>query len=319
MADADYQVTSAEDANGRILSGVGASVEDLEKTMERHAPDVPAAPSEPVAPETPAEPKQTRGQKRFSELTSERDKERQAREAAERERDELRQQLARQANQPAPVPSVQRTESEPPKATEKPQKFPYTFDTWQAAHPQDDYDDFVTAKALWTFQQQNDLDARIRRTIDADRSQRELTTTIQSMLTKGKELHADFDTVRTTGPGSQVTIPGPKLEAILKSPDAAHYIYEIAKDGALAQQLASASDIEFGMLLAGISPKPANGAPLASPSPVVPPPAPYQPVGGGSKSTALPLEDLVKRGGHDFDKSGYREKRAAELGRGRRR
>jgi hypothetical protein len=51
----------------------------------------------------------------------------------------------------------------------------------------------------------------------------------------------------------------------------------------------------------------------------VPPPAPYQPVGSGSTTTALPSAELARKGGYDFDKSGYREKRAAERGVSRRR
>ena len=333
----DYAVTSVEDAQGRILSGVGATVEDLEKTMERHAPPEPETPVEAPAtqqPPPPQESKPTRGQKRFSELTSERDKERHAREAAERERDELRAKLAAGTTQPAsrPADDARITASpqhsgEVSRGSDRPehQRPPEPdFEKDYEAHVGEKYQTYGAAVQAFNRDyvqwSQAEIDARIRSSIEADRASREFTSTIQQTLTKGKELHPDVDAVRTQGPGSQIVLPGPKLEAIVKSPYAAHFIYEIAKDAALAQRLASASDIEFGMELARISPS-ATSAPPASP--VVTgssmPPAPYQPVGSGSKTTAPPLDDLVKKAGHDFDKSGYREKRAEQLGRLRRR
>src|SRR6185295_517765 len=96
MSEADLTVTSVEQ-DGRVLSGVGATTEQLEQVMERHAPpepdekpEAPAQPAEPVAEPTE---KLTRGQKRFQALSTERDAEKAAREAAEKERNELRAQL----------------------------------------------------------------------------------------------------------------------------------------------------------------------------------------------------------------------------------
>jgi len=323
MSD-DLTVVSVEDAQGRILSGAGADPDQLADTMERHAPDEPAAsPSQPSAApvETSSEPKQTRGQKRFAELTSERDKAKNEAAAIAKERDELKQRLEAASRVTAPeAPKA----PEPQKAKEK---FPFTFDAYIAAHPDEDYDDFVTAKAVWTMQQQTglssqtDIDATIRRSIEADRASRTHADRLEQVKTRGRQAYADFDAVLAAPHVSANNWPIDKLTMLAELETPEHIQYALAKDPTLAETLRTEPNlIKFGMAIAQLMPK-AAVAPLAStaPSGPVTPPAPYQPVGAGSKTTAPPLGDLPKKGGFDFDKSGYRERRAAERGVTRRR
>ena len=101
----DPNALVSHEVDGRILTGVGTTVDDLAETMDRHAEPEPEAPAATPAVPTPqprddAGKYKTRGQRRFDELTREReDARREASEvkaraeAAERERDELRPSL----------------------------------------------------------------------------------------------------------------------------------------------------------------------------------------------------------------------------------
>ena len=106
--DANTQVS--HEVNGRTLSGMGASPDQLEAVMERHAPEEPAPSGTAGTPTTaeggaePPAPQPTRVQKRFAELTAERDAAKAEAatakaelEALARERDELK------ARTPAPA------------------------------------------------------------------------------------------------------------------------------------------------------------------------------------------------------------------------
>jgi hypothetical protein len=120
-------------------------------------------------------------------------------------------------------------------------------------------------------------------------------------------------------PHAQAPLGEQKFTYILSLPNAHHVAYALAKDPALYQKAVTANPIEFGQLIAAVAP-PSSVASPASTGRVgsVPPPAPYQPVGSGSKTTA-PTSAEATKGGYDFDKSGYRERRAAERGVTRRR
>ena len=324
MSD-DLAEVSVESGD-RVLTGVGATEESLAKTMERHE-----APAEPAAEPIPV--KKSRGQERYAQLTSERDKERNAREAAERERDELRARLsappvhapapddgARSASHQGSVPaSGTGTESASRAGStgSTPVKYPYNFDSYIAANPDADYDDYVTAKAVWTFQQsQPDLDTVVRQRIEADAASRTQADRESKEIDRGRQRYADFDAVLKGASHLWANNwPDHIVEAIGKMDEPEHARYALAKDPTLAEKIRTMNPILAGMEIAKLMP-PSGAVALASTSSAgsVTPPAPYQPVGSGSKTTAPPLDELATRSGYDFDKSGYREKRAAERG-----
>ena len=90
--------------------------------------------------------------------------------------------------------------------------------------------------------------------------------------------------------------------------------YAIAKDADLATRLSKMSDVEFGMALAAVAPVAAVASTASTARTVVPPPPPYQPVAGGGSTTVPSSADLAERSTEDYDRSGYREKRAKERG-----
>jgi hypothetical protein len=332
MSEADLTVTSVEQ-DGRVLSGVGATTEQLETVMERHAPPEPEDKPEPTAQpaETPPEPteKLTRGQKRFQALHAELDAVKAAKEVAEKERHELRAQLEAARRQPTPA-AVAPTQTPP--APAHPEKTPST-----RAKPTVDgigttyqtYEEFIEDLADWKSEQRLaalNVDQRIRQNLEADHQQRRVQDRFTAVRTEALKHYPDFDTVIQSGPGAVVNLSSDpaladaRTQYVLNHPAAPHLMHTIAADATLANRLASLSDIDFGIELARLVP--------ADPSSVSPPslgvravssaPPPYQAVGSGSKTTVLPSAELVKKAGFDFDKSGYRERRAAERGVNRR-
>lgn len=326
MSESDYTVVSAEDANGRVLSGVGVDVERLEQTVERHAPNEPvASPAEPAKEPTQPE-KEPRGRVRFSKLTSELEETKKAREAAERERDEFKQKW--ESAQKAPV-------AEPVRSTGTP--LPTRAPVEAREKPKEDevgtkyqtYADFIEDLADWKAEQRlakENFDAKIRASIDADHSSRAFRETVSTIQERGRKAYPDFDAVLKSGPGTNVNFGSTpeqwtaRAQYIVQHPHSEHLQYAIAKDGALAQKLAAMSDFEWGSAISALAPSSAVASPASTaPRESSTPPPPFQPVGSGSKTTALPLDDLPKKGGYDFDKSGYRERRAEQRGRLRRR
>ena len=321
-------VTSVEQ-DGRTLSGVGASAEALETVMERHAPpdptpDAPAAPAAAVASETPAAPV-SRGRQRYSDLTKARDDEKARADAAERRASELE---ARLSAPPAAASPGADTRPAPaaPAAAASAFDFP-DYDAYLQTHPETSYDAWrraeIAAFSDWK-DAQTDLPARIREVLDGDRARAEFGQTVRSIYAKGRDAYADFDTVLASGPGAGILL-GPtedegrsRVDYIVRHPRSEHLQYAILKDATLAKRLASLDAIHFGLELEKIAPS-GSGASPASPARAgsVTPPAPYQPVGSGSSTTVSPSAELAKRG-FDFDKSGYRERRAAERGARRR-
>lgn len=314
MAEApDSSAVVSVEQDGRTLSGVGTTEEALHAVMDRHAPaDPDAPPAEPSPPSDTAPPveppKPTRGQARFSELTQ-KAKDAEAKAAAlEKERDDLKARLSQAAPAvQAPRPeSAAPVQSRPEPAT-KPRPQIDQFATW---------DDYETARDTWVQEQTIQalkLDERINQRLDYERSQQQFLTQVEQTRVSARKVYADFDEVITKGPGAQVLMSRDRLEAIIAAPHSEHLQYLIAKDGALAQRLAQASPIAFGMELAKLAPAsqlPANG----QSQPQAPPPAPYQPVGAGSPTTLTPSSELASKG-FDFDKSGYRSRRDQELGR----
>lgn len=317
----DTNTVVSVERDGRILSGAGADADTLHEVMDRHAPPDKAAPdpspapaassADPsVAPPAPSQVKPTRGQARFSELTEQRKQAETRAEAAERERDELKARLSQQAapqaeprrepQQQPPVSPPQYTRPEPSE-DEVGDKYP----TYAA---------FTRDQALWVLeQQQQQFDQRMRQAIEWDRSQRAYQDQVKATQDKGRELYADFDQVLASGPGGQIQMPVEKIQAIYAAPNSPSLQYTIMKDAALAQRLAQMSPIAFGLELAklsGSTPQPGNSKPAPAVSQA---PAPFQPVGTGSKSTVPSSGELAGKT-YDFDASGYRAKRAAERG-----
>ena len=177
------------------------------------------------------------------------------------------------------------------------------------------YADFAEDLADWKVEQRLaalDLDARIRHGIEADRTTRSHTDRVSGIIARGRETFQDFDAV-LQAPHMLREWPADKLAAIAGLDAPEQIQYALGKDPDLAERLRQASPVQFGLELAKLITPQAAASPASSVvgSPVVP--APYQPVGSGSKTTAIPSSELTKAG-FDFDKSGYREKRAAERG-----
>lgn len=333
-APTDLTPVSAE-RDGRVLAGVGATVADLEKVMERHAETPNPAPEEPKPdtgggdPSPSQQPKQTRGAKRFDQLTGEREAEKRRADAAEAELTKLKAELAQRAAAALPVASSPAAAE--PSVSPAPAA-PAAPSPTRAKPSEDDigtkyqtYGEFVEDLADWKSEQRLaalDFDARIRQSIEADRASRSFADEVGQKLAKGRAVYPDFDAVLEHGPGAVVPMGtsaeqrDARIKAIMASPHSEYLLYTIAKDAVLAQGLAQMSDIEFGSALTRLVPTDPSVASPASTEGRVPvvAPAPYQPVGSGSKTTVLPSAALVQKAGYDFDKSGYRERRAAERG-----
>jgi hypothetical protein len=182
------------------------------------------------------------------------------------------------------------------------------------------YAEFTRDQSRWVVEQeraaiQADFDSRIRAGIEADRAERGFFETVNKTFTTAKERYPDFEAVRANGPGAQVNFSGERLQWILSQPEAPDILYAISKDGVLAHRLATIPDMEFGVAVSRLASQSAASPVSASVGSSVP--APYSPVGSSSRTASVPLSDLPKKAGYDFDSSGYREKRARELGRKR--
>lgn len=322
----------SHEQGGRILSGVGASTDDLAATMDRHTPaEQQVEPTEPAAPDAKASPAPeaqpaapveaapekplTRGQKRFAELTRERED---ARREAAALKTEIETLKARAASPPTPAAVPQPSAAAPEPAKKLADTRPKPTEDEIGAKYQT-YADFVEDLADWKAEQRLaalNFDARIRTSIEADRASRSFQDTVSTVLDAGRKAFTDFDAVRAT---SDVMLPAKVLETIFAMEQPAHVIYHLAKNRPLAEKIATSDPYQAGLLLARLVPA-STGATPASPAvpAVTPPPPPYQPVAAGSKTTVTPSAELVKAGGYDFDKSGYRERRAAERGAHRR-
>jgi hypothetical protein len=319
----ETDVIARHEQDGRVLSG-GTDSDRLAETMERHAPPESDAGGTTVKDQavetgspTPAAPdaKPTRGQQRFAELAKARDEQKARADAAERERDELK---ARISAPPAatPAPAAEPTK---PAATQPPTAAEFDFpeyEAWEQANPGKDWNVYrraeLNAYADWRDKQAN-IDGRIAQTIAQREAAREMRTVVDGTHAKGREAYADFDAMLTSGPGAGIDLhadpvkAGQRCDFIFRHPQSEHLQYAIMKDAALATKLAGMSDIEFGLELSRLS------APAAPPQRAErkPPAAPYQPVNGNTPTVAPSAAELAGKG-HDFDASGYREKRAAE-------
>ena len=319
MADAvavDPNLPVSHEQDGRILTGVGTTVEALAATMERHSPeDVPVdvPPAVGDAPPVPLpSPKKSKGPQRFFELTEEREAARREAAEAKARAETLERELTELRAKPAaPVAPV----ATPP-ATPAAADFTYpTYDVALAQNPSLAWEDWVTdrarAAAQWELKHV-DLDAQIKSRIDADWSARAAAHELEQVNVRGRASYADFDAV-VKAPHMNTPWPPEKINAINGMGSPEHLKYALAKNPVLAEELRTEPNlIQFAMKLSSLLPQRA-ASPASAPASVVVP-APYQPVGSGSTTTAVPSSELPKRAGFDFDKSGYRERRAAERG-----
>ncbi len=311
------EVVSVEQ-DGRVLSGVGVDADALRETMDRHTPDEPAK-TEPavVGPADNGQPeaKPTRGSRRFSALEHERDEAKAHAAEIARERDELKARLAAApAPRSEPTPSPVAAPVVPPAATRlKPSED-------QVGTKYQSYADFVEDLSDWKAEQRiaalklDSIDARIQSSIEADRASQRHATKVDEVISRGRTTYPDFDAVlqaphMTVHPWSKE-----KIDEIIALDHPEIIQYRLGKDPVLAESLRSEPSLaKFGMriqqlMTAAAVVSPASTAPTSSVAP-----RPYQPVGSGSKTTVTPSAELAKTG-YDFDKSGYRERRAAERG-----
>lgn len=337
MSESDLQPVSVEH-DGRVLTGVGVSVEQLEETMARHAPESSAPASPEVTPasgpaaapaaEASADVPKTKGRARYSELTAERDTAKREREEAQRERDAIKAELEALKSRPAPEPAPAPPASTAVSAADPADEFEFpSYEEALAKYPTLDWNQWdrerLKAFAQWNtahVTRQLNLDARISSSIEAVQASRQAADRLASIRTRGKAAYPDFDAVLQAPHVAQANWPLEKLQAIFELDTPEHVQYALAKDPALAERLRTEPNIvRFGMAIAQLIPA-ASGAAPASPGSTgsVIAPAPYQPVGSGSKTTVTPSAELAKKG-FDFDASGYRERRAAERGVTRRR
>jgi hypothetical protein len=315
MSDSELETVSVEQ-DGRVLTGVGADPAELEEVMERHAPpaDPKAAPVTPDKVATPVEPtiKKPRGQARFDQLTAERETAKREADAAKAEAAELRRQLDASR---APAPEAPKTPAAEPQQPQPTRAKPTEAEVGSKYAA---YGDYVEDLADWKAEQRLaalDFDATIRRSIEADRASRTHEERLAQARTRALVIYPDFDTVMQAPHSSAQNWPLEKLAAIFALPEPEHVQYALGKDPVLAERLRTEPNLAlFGMELAKLIPAGGVASPAStSQAGTVVPPAPYQPVGGGSKTTVPPSSELASKG-FDFDKSGYREKRAAERG-----
>src|SRR5262245_2577834 len=172
MSETDLTPVSAEQ-DGRVLTGVGVTKEALETVMERHAETPDPAPPEPKPDTGPAEPvpKQTRGARRFDQLTGEREAEKRRADAAEAELTKLKAELAQRAAVVPPATSSPVSAEPVAPAAPSPTRAKPTED--EIGTKYQTYGDFVEDLADWKAEQRFaalDFDARIRTSIEADRA-----------------------------------------------------------------------------------------------------------------------------------------------------
>ena len=319
MASDSLEVVSVEQ-DGRVLSGVGADADALRETMDRHTPDeTPATEAAPVAETAPTSqepPKLARGRQRYSELTKARDEANARAEAAEREREELKAKLAAvpaRSEQATPIAQAPAPVARPAATREKP-----TEDQVGSKYPS--YADFVEDLADWKAEQRLaalDWDKRIREQVSNSFAEQEETRKLHArsieVATRGRAAYKDYDAT-LNAPHLQENWPGDKFQVLASLDNVEHILYQLGKDPALHNSLLQEPNLaKFGMRVQQLM----TAVPVASqastgPASFVPPP-PMQPVGSGSKTTVPPSAELAKHG-FNFDKSGYRERRAAERG-----
>lgn len=304
--DPHAEVSHVQD--GRVLTGVGVSVDRLAETMDRHS-EPAAAPETTETPADPAAPV-SRGRQRFSELTRERDEAKAAREAAEKERDELKARVSQ------PAPASQPTPAPQPTPQTEPQTFSFPkYEAFVASvNPQASYDDWQDAKdeARYQWRVQHDLNQRLNDRFVQQQQAQTFQQALGTVQARGRTAYPDYDTVMQNGAGASIPIARDIVDAnnrfqfLLQHPASEHLQYAIAKDATLANRLQNLSPFEFALEVAKLAPAPQE----APRSTYTPPPAPYAPVSSGSATVPPSSADLATKGNYEA----YRSRRATERG-----
>lgn len=255
--------------------------------------------------------KPIRGQKRFDQLTFER-------EEAKREADKARSEAAalkaeleslRTKSAPSDVKQVE-AKSEPAQAetkTKSTAKRPTLEDFLDQQDPLKAYNDALST--YYESQIAEQIDARLGARLEADRASRQLTQTVADTKERGKSAYRDFEAVLSK---SDVALPEPILWAVYHDPNAEHIIYALASDDDLAKEVAQMRDpLQLGRVLGRLgsvgasAPSPASSAPAKSQAP-----RPFQPVSGASRTASKSLQELAESG----DVDAYKARRHAEMG-----
>ena len=307
-------LVSHEDSKGRVLSGMGADVEKLAETMERHAPaEKPAAPAE-AKPDAPAGEPVSRGRQRFSDLSHERDTARAEAAAAKaereqiaRERDELKARLEKPAA-PAEKPAAEKPAA--PAAPTRPEP-----EVEEIGTKYQSWNEYARDHTKWVMEQERvasagSIQEQVRSLLDQERAHARFVSVVEASRERGRKAYPDFDKLME-GPAAQTLLGRTEDEGakrvlfIANHPQSEHIQVAILRSPELAQRIQQADDYTFGTIVAGLVPseKPASPA-------WTPPPAPHPTVGASSPTTTVSSSELAKKG--DFD--AYRATRARERG-----
>jgi hypothetical protein len=326
----DTQV-SHTDASGRTLSGMGADVDRLAETMERHAPE-PANPADgqPAAADQPP----SRGRQRFADLTREREearaetvKERAAREALEKEVAELRAKSTQTAD------PTKATNPATPAEQPKRDRFP-SFDAW-LAKPENTaklqrgadgqpteastlaaYDDWLDARSDHHYEARRASEREAEARTNAQRDFETLQKNYVEKLGDARKKYADYDTAIAAAPKVSMAVVRAVMEI---GPDAAYYLATHPDEAAglsndtdvdpnnpaFAATVATTRRFLSSVLAASQRTAEKPKAPAWTP-----PPAPHPSIGGGAATTAPTSAELAKKG----DYESWRVQRAKERG-----
>jgi hypothetical protein len=326
-ATTEQAQVSIEMPDGVTLTGIGGDTEALREQFETRQDEI--APAAPVveAPKPAAEVKPpTRGQKRFAELTREREDANRRAEAAEAK---LKEFEAKQAAPvaAAPVAPVQSPALPVPAApvapvvpaVVQPTRPEPTEEEVGTKYPT--YSAFVKDLAAWTVEQERtklyaDIDARSTARIEADRASRTRMSYVNDQVfPAGKAAYQDFDAVLSA---NTTITPHVVHDAILALPDpksAADVLYLLSKDQAKLTEVISlaVNPLKLGIAIAQLIPRESVALP-ASTAPVVRTtnaPAPPQPVGAGSRTTSPSIEELASKGEYEAYKAARAAQRAS--------
>jgi len=287
--------TSVEMPSGIVMTGAGAH--DVESVEAIETP-----PSQPVAEGA----KPSRGQKRFAQLTHEREEATRRAEAAEAELRTLKaQQISAPSAQP-PAERVQPPATTQPAAAQPTRPKPLESDIGTKYKTLSEYFEDLGS---WQFEQREaalfqTFDARLQAGIEADRASRTRIDHAQSVFTAGRAAYPDFDTTLATV--DDIILSPSHQDAILKMPNAERLLYALAKDRETLQAVAKETDpVMLGVRLAtlNVSDIPRTEAvaqrPASTPAAVrtTNAPAPPQPVGGGSRTARTSSADIANSGG----------------------
>ena len=277
---------------GITLTGMGGDPEALQETFEQRIEEQQPPAAAVTEPEPAAQPiKRTRGQKRFDELTAERETEKRRADAAEARAKELEARLT-----PAVVAPVAQTAIQP------------VVSTLTRPEPTEDevgtkyqtYSAFVKDLAAWTVEQERtklfaDLDARSTERIEADRTSRTRADYVNNtVFPAGRAAYQDFDAVLKKVDGT--LIPPAYQQAILSLPNPEHVMYALASDETKLKAVLGITDgVQLGIHLAQLMPResvapPASTAPVVRTTNATPP---IQPVGASSRTTNPSVEEAA--------------------------